>query len=238
MKGSTQKFCTIFINTPCLFSLKLKILEKCSGFYKKVTFFDQRHISWMKKAIFIWLLELPTVLLGQESNNLSRFHVSFPPLICFYAEALPSVTDTNSHVEPVLLLDTTEIVPVENTYMGYLLTINNTSGSSFSFRCSNDCLLLYAEVETATGWIPVTSIMEEDCGSGPVNYTTLSDQMRFEIAVPHFEGTLSVKMRYALIWNGQKIVSNTINSVIDSGQLSPKNMPPHLRSLRLSPDNF
>lgn len=193
---------------------------------------------YMKRGLLSIFWVLPIVLFGQQPDNLPRFHAAFPPFICFYAEAFPTVADTTPTSIPVLYLDTTRVIPVEKDYAGYALTINNTSGSTFSFRCSYDCLLLYAEVEQNNDWTPVTSLMGEDCGSGPVNTATLPDQMRFEIAVPQFEGSLPVKMRYVLFWNGRKIVSNTIDSVIDPGQLSPENMPPHLRSLRLSPDNF
>lgn len=172
------------------------------------------------------------------NDTLQHFHTAFPPLICFYAEALPYLYDNSDRSVPTLIIDTSEIVPVEKTYAGYMLYISNATEKDYSFRTSEDCLLLYAEVKSGTTWIPVSCIRAESCGSGPKSTAILPAGNTFELPVPVFYGSQLVELHYVLIWQSQKLVSNVIFMPIDPGQLHPENMPVHLFDQRLDPTYF
>ena len=191
----------------------------------------------IKLIILIGLVQSSSI--AQSTNDyLPRFKVSFPPLVCFYAEALPYTYDSLSISAPSLFIDTSSIVAVENTYAGYMLYVSNASDTTFTFRTSEDCLLLYAEVQIDSNWIPVTCIRGEDCASGSKRYAQLPEGRTFEIPVPLFEGELTVIMRYVLIWQSRKIESNIIRTQINPGQLQLVTMPQNLRDIRVDPDYY
>lgn len=118
-----------------------------------------------------------------------------------------------------LMIDEKNLSTIDDTFLGCLLYLVNTSGAWIKLTASDSRLNIVAEaLNEKNEWTPISFLPQTWCGNS--YHTVILDNNEYwSFDIPVFKGTFKTKLRYTLTFaNDTKISSNEIVTSLNMGQ--------------------
>jgi hypothetical protein len=124
----------------------------------------------------------------------------------------------NTRTDFFVVIDTSEIIPIDQKYTGYHLCVGNKSTRVAQLPASDNKLYVIAEVFYKNQWRPIEYIHGSSCGNS-YHHVYLAPEEYWKFQVVQYRGNIPTKLRYKLETLAGNIYSTPINASFNIGQL-------------------